>query len=59
MSYKILLRETLSVIALFTFFLIILVVIAGLAYYLQEFGASAVREFFGVAKITAVFLLFH
>lgn len=59
MSYKILVRETLSVIALFTFFLIVLVVIAGLAYYLQEFGASAVREFFGVAKVAAAFLPFH
>ncbi len=55
MSYKILIRETLSIIALFTFFLIILIVIAGLAYYLQEFGAPAVREFFGVAKTAAPF----
>ncbi|MCL7397055.1 MAG: hypothetical protein LZ167_06545 [Thaumarchaeota archaeon] len=44
-------RETLSIVALFTFFLLVLVLVVGLAYYLQEFGASAVRHFFGVASI--------
>jgi hypothetical protein len=51
MSYKVLIRESLSIVALFTFFLLVLILVVGLAYYLQEFGASAVREFFGVAWI--------
>jgi len=51
MSYKVLIRESLSIVALFTFFLLVLILVVGLAYYLQEFGASAIREFFGVASI--------
>ncbi|MEM1583365.1 MAG: hypothetical protein QXF28_01620 [Nitrososphaerota archaeon] len=51
MSYKILIRESLSIVALFTFFLLVLMVIAGLAYYIQEYGALAIREFFRIAKI--------
>ncbi|MEM3741713.1 MAG: hypothetical protein QXU28_01385 [Nitrososphaerota archaeon] len=44
-------RESLSIVALFTFFLLVLMVIAGLAYYIQEYGALAIREFFRIAKI--------
>ncbi len=51
MSYKILIRESLSIVALFTFFLLVLILVVGLAYYIQEFGASAIRQFFGVVKV--------
>lgn len=51
MSYKILIRESLSIVALFTFFLLVLTVVVGLAYFIKEYGVLAIREFFRVAEI--------
>lgn len=58
MSHRVLIRETISIIALFAFFLMVLVVIVGLAYYLEEIAASAVREFLGATEIAKIFSTF-
>ncbi|MEN2974662.1 MAG: hypothetical protein ABDH32_03670 [Candidatus Caldarchaeales archaeon] len=50
MSYRILVKEALSVIALFMFFLAVLVAVAGLAYLLKEFISPTVRDIFNISQ---------
>lgn len=47
-------RETAAVIALFLLFFAALLAAVGLAYYLKEVGAPALRELFGVTSILAI-----
>lgn len=52
-------RETAAVVALFLLFFVVLLAVVGLAYYLKEFGAPAIRELFGVSGAVAAVLAAH
>ncbi|MCS7125622.1 MAG: hypothetical protein NZ929_01750 [Aigarchaeota archaeon] len=54
MSYRIIIRESLSIIALFMFFLMVLVAIAGLTYFLKELGIPVIRDFFKVSQLNYI-----
>lgn len=56
---KSMVRETAAVVALFLLFFAVLLAVVGLAYYLKEFGAPAIRELFGVSGAVAAVLTIH